>query len=232
MKIYEYLAKDIFKNNGIPVPINKLVENGREAEKVVEEMDKAVVLKSQVLVGGRGKAGGIKFAENPSDAHRVVEELLKLKIKGEKVDKVLVEEKLDIESELYLSVVMDRSARKPLIMASIHGGVDIEEVARETPEKLFKYHVNPLEKFLPYQARDIAIKMGVPNHLISKTGVIIWKLFNVFQKYDATIAEINPLVLTPRGLIAADAKLEIDDDALYRQINLWLVNQLMMNLLM
>ncbi len=211
------MAKDIFKNNGIPVPINKLVENGREAEKVVEEMDKAVVLKSQVLVGGRGKAGGIKFAENPSDAHRVVEELLKLKIKGEKVDKVLVEEKLDIESELYLSVVMDRSARKPLIMASIHGGVDIEEVARETPEKLFKYHVNPLEKFLPYQARDIAIKMGVPNHLISKTGVIIWKLFNVFQKYDATIAEINPLVLTPRGLIAADAKLEIDDDALYRQ---------------
>lgn len=130
---------------------------------------------------------------------------------------MLVEEKLEIESEFYLSVVMDRSAKMPLIMASTEGGVDIEEVARKTPEKLVKYHVNPQEEFLPYQARDIAIDMGVPNPLISKVGSFIWKLYTVFRKYDATIAEINPLVLTPEGLIAADAKLEIDDDALYRQ---------------
>lgn len=217
MKIYEYLAKELFKENGIPVPVNKLIENGREAEKAAEEIGYPVVLKSQVLVGGRGKAGGIKFADNPSDTYKKVDELLNLKIKGETVKKLLIEEKLAIQSEFYLSIVMDRSARKPLIIASTQGGVDIEEVAQKFPEKLVKYHVNPLEEFLPYQAREIAIKMGVPNFLISKTGDIICKLFNIFQKYDANIAEINPLVLTPQGLIAADAKLEVDDDALYRQ---------------
>lgn len=217
LKIYEYQAKEIFKKNGIPVPINQLSENGVDAEKAAKKIDKSVVLKSQVLVGGRGKAGGIKFADNPSDAHKTADELLQFNIKGEKVSKLLVEEKLDIESEYYLSVVMDRSVRKPLIIASTEGGVDIEEIARVTPEKLVKYHVNPFERFLPYQARDIAIEMGVPNHLISKTGAIIWKLFNLFKKYDAIIAEINPLALTPQGLIAADAKLDIDDDALYRQ---------------
>jgi succinyl-CoA synthetase beta subunit len=220
LRIYEYQAKEIFKKNGIPVPINQLTENGLDAERETKNIDKSVVLKSQVLVGGRGKLGGIKFADNPYDAHKIVDELLNLKIKGEKVDKVLVEEKLDIESEFYLSVIMDRSVRKPLIMASSEGGVDIEEIALETPEKLVKYYVNPLEEFLPYQARDIAIEMGVPKHLISKTGIIIWNLFKLFQKYDATIAEINPLALIPQGFIAADAKLDIDDDALYRQSEL------------
>ena len=208
------------KKNGIPVPINQLIENGLDAERATENIDKSVVLKSQVLVGGRGKLGGIKFADNSYDAHKMVDELLEFKIKGEKVDKVLVEEKLDIESEFYLSVIMDCPVKKPLIMASTEGGVDIEEMALETPEKLVKYHVNPLEEFLPYQARDIAIEMGVPKHLISKTGIIIWNLFKLFQKYDATIAEINPLALIPQGLIAADAKLDIDDDALYRQSEL------------
>ena len=112
------------------------------------------------------------------------------------------------------------SVRKPLIMASTEGGVDIEEIARKTPEKLVKYYVNPLEEFLPYQARDIAIEMGVPKHLISKTGTVISNLFNLFQKYDATIAEINPLAIIPQGLIPADAKLDIDDDSLYRQSEL------------
>lgn len=220
MKFYEYLAKDVFKKNGIPVPTSQLVESGIKAEKAAENINKPVALKSQVLTGGRGKAGGIKFANNPQEALSAADELLKLEIKGESVNKVLVEEKLDIKSEFYVSVVMDRSAKKPLIMASTEGGMDIEEVAQKTPEKLIKYHVDPLGEFLPYQARDIAIKMGVPNSLISKTGSFIWKLFNVFWKYDATIAEINPLVLTPDGLIAADAKLEIDDDALYRHKDL------------
>ena len=217
LKIYEYQAKEIFKKNGIPVPINQLTENGQEAERTAEKIDKSVVLKSQVLVGGRSKVGGIKFADNPSDAHKIADELFQSEIKGEKVDKILVEEKLDIESEFFLSVIMDRSVRKPLIIASTEGGVDIEEIARETPEKLIKYYVNPLEEFFLYQARDIAIEMGVPNHLISQTGIIIWNLFKLFQKYDATIAEINPLAIIPQGLIAADAKLDIDDDALFRQ---------------
>ncbi len=120
-------------------------------------------------------------------------------------------------SEYYLSIVLDRSAKKPLIMASMSGGIDIEEVARDTPEKIVKYYLNPLDEFLPYHGREIAIKMGVPNSLITKVGSVVWKLFNVFQKYDATIAEINPLVVTADGIIAADAKFDIDDDSLYRQ---------------
>lgn len=217
MKIYEYLAKDTFKKNGIPVPISLLATNGEEAERAAAKINRPVALKSQVLIGGRGKAGGIKFADNPQEAHEIAEELLQMEIKGETVNKVLVEEKVTVESEFYLSVVMDRSAKKPLIMASTEGGVDIEEVARKNPDKIVKYHVDPLGEFLPYQARDIAIKMGVPNSLISKMGSLIFKLFQVFEGYDATVAEINPVVLTSKGLIAADAKLEIDDDALYRQ---------------
>jgi succinyl-CoA synthetase beta subunit len=220
MKLFEYQAKDLFKKNGIPVPKSRLAKTAEEAGKIAAEMNIPLALKSQVLVGGRGKAGGIKFADNPSQAKKLVQDLLKLEIKGERVDSILLEEKLNIESEFYVSVVLDRSAKKPLIMASTQGGMDIEQVARETPEKLIKYHVNPLEEFLPYQAREIAIKMGVPNPLISKVGGFIWKLFTVFRKYDATIAEINPLVVTPEEVIAADGKFEIDDDALYRQRDL------------
>ena len=217
MKIYEYIAKDIFKGEGISVPHNKMVLNPDEARKAAIEIKKPVAIKSQVLVGGRGKAGGIKFSETPDDVYKVAGEILGSTLKGERVEMVLIEEKLEIQSEFYLSVVLDRSARKPLIMASMSGGVDIEEVAHKNPEKIVRYYINPLNEFLPYQGRDIAIKMGVPNVLISKVGTIVWKLYNVFQKFDATIVEINPLVLTPDGIVAADAKLEIDDDALYRQ---------------
>ncbi len=220
MKIHEYIAKDIFKGEGIPVPHNKMVLSPDEARKAAIEIGKPVAIKSQVLVGGRGKAGGIKFADKPEDVYSVADEIIGSTLKDEIVEMILIEEKLEIQSEFYLSVVLDRSARKPLIMASMSGGVDIEEVARETPEKIVKYYLNPLDEFLPYQGREIAIKMGVPNALISKAGAIVWKLYNVFQKYDATIAEINPLVLTADGIMAADAKLEIDDDALYRQKNL------------
>ncbi len=217
MKIHEYIAKDIFKGEGIPVPHNKMVVSPAEAKEVAIEIGKPVVIKSQILVGGRGKAGGIKFADDPNDVYVKAGEVLGSIVKDERVEMILIEEKLEIQSEYYLSVVLDRSAKKPLIMASMSGGVDIEEVARDTPEKIVKYYLNPMDEFLPYQAREIAIKMGVPNSLISKIGQVIWKLFNVFQKYDATIAEINPLVVTAEGIIAADAKLDIDDDALYRQ---------------
>lgn len=216
MKIHEYQAKDIFKRNGIPVPQSQVVKTPGEAEKAAESINKPIALKSQVLVGGRGKAGGIKFADNPSQAYQVAEELLGSKIKGEIVEMVLVEEMLDIQSEFYVSVAVDRAVKKPLIMASINGGVDIEEVARQNPEKIVKKHLNPLDEFMPYEARDIARKMGLPTNLISKAGGFIWKLYQVFQNYDANIAEINPLVLTKEGLIAADAKLDIDDDSLYR----------------
>lgn len=220
MKIHEYQAKEIFRSNGITTPNSIVVKSPEEAQKAAAEINRPVALKSQVLVGGRGKAGGIKFAKNPQMAYEVTEELLGMQIRGETVKQVLVEEMLDIKDEFYMSVAVDRSARKPLIMVSKAGGVDIEEVARETPEKIVKYHLDPLEQFLPYQAREIARKMGVGSSLISSVGGILWKLYQVFQIYDANIAEINPLVQTENGLIAADAKLDIDDDSLYRHQDL------------
>jgi succinyl-CoA synthetase beta subunit len=220
LKVYEYQAKEMFKRGGVPVPVSYEAETPEEARRATQKINKSVALKSQVLVGARGKAGGIKFADNPSKAYQHAEFLLGTQIRGEKVEKILVEEKIDIQSEFYISVAVDRSSKKPLIMASIEGGVNIEDVAMKTPEKIFKFHVEPLEEFLPYQSREIARKMGVPNDLISKMGGVIWKLFQIFVKYDAYLAEINPLVLTSEGLIAADAKLDIDDDALYRHQDL------------
>ncbi|MEN6329073.1 MAG: ADP-forming succinate--CoA ligase subunit beta [Methanobacteriaceae archaeon] len=217
MKIYEYRAKEIFSQESIPVPRSKMVKTAGDARQAAEEMGVPVAVKSQVLVGGRGKAGGIKFANNPSEAYGVAQELLGMEIKGERVNKLLVEEKVDIKSEYYLSVALDRSARQALLMASTEGGVDIEEVAHRNPQKIIKVHVDPLEEFLPYMARDLARKMGVSGALIPAIGAFISKLYRVFQKYDATLVEINPLVVTSDGMVAADAKLEVDDDSLYRQ---------------
>lgn len=217
MRIHEHTAKKIFQGEGIPVPSSQLVKTPQEAEKAAKNIGKPVALKAQVLVGGRGKAGGIKLVDDLSQVCETAEELFRSKIKGEPVKKLLVEEKLDIKSEFYVSISMDRSARKPIVMASMNGGMDIEELARENPDKIVKYYINPLEEFLPYQAREIARKMGVESSIIPKVGSIIFDLFKVFKKYDATIAEINPLVYTDEGIMAADAKLIIDDDAFYRQ---------------
>ncbi|MEW6009999.1 MAG: succinate--CoA ligase subunit beta [Methanobacterium sp.] len=216
MKLYEYSAKKIFQKEGIPIPPGEVARSGKEAQIIAAKMEKAVAIKSQVLVGGRGKAGGIKFSDNPQKAEEITRELLKTQIKGEAVNMVLVEQKAEIQKEFYLSIAMDRSSRKPLIMASGEGGVDIEDLAINNPEKIIKYYINPLEEFLPYQAREISRKMGVGSELISSVGAIIWKLFQVFQKYDAHLAEINPLVVTPEGVLAADAKLDLDDDSIYR----------------
>ncbi len=217
MKIHEYIAKDIFKEEGISIPQNKMVVSPEEAQEAASEIGKPVAIKSQILSGGRGKAGGIKFADTPDDAYSRTSEILGSTVKDEIVEMVLVEEKLEIVSEYYLSIVLDRYAKKPLIMASMSGGIDIEDVARDKPEEIIKYYLNPLDEFLPYNGREIAIKMGVPNSQINMVGSVVCKLLNIYQKYDATIAEINPLVVTSGGIMAADAKLEIDDDALYRQ---------------
>ncbi|MDI6645244.1 MAG: ADP-forming succinate--CoA ligase subunit beta [Methanobacteriaceae archaeon] len=220
MKLYEYSAKNIFKHEGIPIPESDLAKSAEDVKDIVKKMDKPVAIKSQILVGGRGKAGGIKFADSPDEAIEVSDELLGSIIRGETVGSLLVEEKLEIEKEFYVSIAVDRSNKKPLIMASAEGGVDIEELAKIKPDKIIKSHINPLDEFLPFHAREIARKMGVDGVLIPGIGSIIWKLFNVFKRYDANLAEINPLVLTKDGLIAADAKLEIDDDSLFRHKNL------------
>ena len=171
-----------------------------------------VVLKAQVLTGGRGKAGGVKFADNPGEALKVSEEILGMEIKGEEVKHLLIEEKADILQEYFLSISIDRSARRPVIMVSKEGGVEIENLAKTNPEKIIKYYPQPLI--------EIARKMEVPSELIGPMGDVILKLYNVFNKYDCEVAEINPLILTPDGLIAADAKLEVENDALYRHEDL------------
>jgi len=183
-------------------------------------MDVPVVVKAQVLTGGRGKAGGVKFADNPGEALKVADEILGMEINGEKVKHLLIEEKADILNEFFISVSIDRSKRRPVIMASKDGGIEIENLAKTNPEKIIKYYPQPLLEFLPYEAREIARKMEVPSEIISQMGDVIWKLYQVFEKYDCETAEINPLVLTPDGLIAADAKLVVENDSLYRHQDL------------
>ena len=220
MRFFENVAKKVFNKEGIPILEGHVVYTPEEAMSVCSEMKTPVVIKAQVLTGGRGKAGGVKFADDPGEALRVADEILGMEIKGEKVKHLLIEEKADISNEFFVTVSIDRGARRPVIMASKEGGVEIENLAKNNPEKIIKYYPNPLIEFLPYEAREIARKMGVPSELISPMGDMIWKLYNVFDKYDADTAEINPLVLTPKGLIAADAKLVVENDSLFRHQDL------------
>ncbi len=220
MKFFENVAKKIFSDEGISILEGHVVYSPEEAVAVCSEMGVPVVVKAQVLTGGRGKAGGVKFADNPGEALKVADEILGMEINGEKVKHLLIEEKADIQHEYFISVSIDRTVRKPVIMASKDGGVEIENLAKTNPEKIIKYYPQPLIEFLPYEAREIARKMEVPSEHLSQMGDIIWKLYKLFEKYDCETAEINPLVLTPKGLIAADAKLVVENDSLYRHQDL------------
>ena len=202
MRFFESVAKQVFSEEGIPILEGHVAYSPEEAMTISSEMHVPVVIKAQVLTGGRGKAGGVKFADNPGEALTVSSEILGMDIKGEKVNHLLVEEKAEIFNEFFVTVSIDRGARKPVILASKEGGVEIENLAKTNPEKIIKYYPNPLLKFLPYEAREIARKMEVPSELISPMGDIIWKLYQVFQKYDADTAEINPLVLTLKDVAA------------------------------
>ena len=220
MKFFENVAKQIFNNEGIKILEGHVAYSPEEAVAICSEMGVPVVVKAQVLTGGRGKAGGVKFANHPGEALKVADEILGMEINGERVKHLLIEEKADILNEFFISVSIDRAERKPVIMASKEGGIEIENLAKTNPEKIIKYHPQPLIEFLPYEAREIARKMGVSSDLIAPIGDIIWKLYAVFEKYDCEVAEINPLVLTPAGLVAADAKLEVENDSLYRHQDL------------
>lgn len=217
MKLYEYEAKSIFKDFGIPIPKGDKVTSPKEAMEISGKIGKDVVLKAQILVGGRGKAGGIKFAKDPIEAQKVASELFSLTIKGLPVETLLLEEKIEIKKELYLGMTIDRCRGTAVIMMSSEGGVDIEEVAKRTPEKIVTINIHPLSSLYAYQARQLIDELGLDNALINPLSRIILQLYQVFVTMDAEIAEINPLVLTPTGVVAADAKLIIDDDALFRQ---------------
>ncbi|MEW5870245.1 MAG: ADP-forming succinate--CoA ligase subunit beta [Chloroflexota bacterium] len=218
MKLHEYQSKQIFAKYGIPIPKGQVAATADEAKHIAKELGSRVVIKSQVLVGGRGKAGGIRLAKSPDEAGELAGQILAMEIKGLPVRKVLVDEAADIESEIYLGVTNDRAARKPVMMASAAGGVEIEEVARLTPEKIIKVHIDPLLGLRDYQARDIAAGMDLPREHWRQFGLIASGLWQAYKDCDATLAEINPLVITgDNKLLAVDGKMLIDDNALYRQ---------------
>jgi succinyl-CoA synthetase beta subunit len=221
MKLHEYQSKQIFAKYGIPVPKGRVAATANEARHIAEELGGRVVVKSQVLVGGRGKAGGIRLAKNPDEAGQVATQILGMEIKGLPVRKILVDEAASIDQEIYLGVTNDRAVRKPVIMASAAGGVEIEEVARSTPDKIIKVPIDPLLGIKDYQARDIAIGIDLPRDHWKTFGEIAKGLWEAYQENDATLAEINPLVITKdKRLVALDGKMIIDDNALFRHADL------------
>ena len=218
MKLHEYQSKRIFAQYGVPIPNGEVASSPAEARAIAENIGKSVVVKSQVLVGGRGKAGGIKLARTPDEAEEVAGHILGMDIKGLTVKKVLVDEAADIRSEIYLGAVLDRNARRVAIMASSEGGVEIEEVAAQTPEKIITVHVHPLLGMQGYQARQLAYGIGLPKEHISTFNKIAQSLYRAFVESDASLAEINPLVINgDNQLEAVDGKILIDDSALPRQ---------------
>lgn len=218
MKIHEYQAKEIFKQEGIPVPPGEVAETPEAAEALARRYGKPVVIKSQVLVGGRGKAGGVKLASNPDEARRHAGMILGVDIKGLPVRRVLVTEAVDIDKEIYVGVVMDRATQKPVIIASAEGGVEIEEVARTNPEAIHRLSVDPLYGVMPFQSRALAGRLHGDFRVARQIATIVEKLYCAFDRVDASLAEINPLVVTPEGeVVAIDAKINVDDNALYRQ---------------
>jgi succinyl-CoA synthetase beta subunit len=218
LKLHEYQSKRIFAQYGVPIPNGEVASSPAEARAIAENIGKSVVVKSQVLVGGRGKAGGIKLARTPDEAEEVAGHILGMDIKGLTVKKVLVDEAADIRSEIYLGAVLDRNARKVAIMASSEGGVEIEEVASQTPEKIITVHVHPLLGMQGYQARQLAYGIGLPKEHISAFANIAQSLYRAFVESDASLAEINPLVINgDNKLEAVDGKILLDDSALPRQ---------------
>ena len=217
MKIHEYQAKELFAGAGMPVPPGTVVRTPAEAEKAAAAIGKTVVVKAQVLVGGRGKAGGVKLAATPAEAREKAEKILGMDIKGETVKKVLVTEAVDIAKEIYVGVILDRRTQKPLIMASAEGGVEIEVTAREKPEAIKRVLVDPLYGLHPFAARRLAAELVGDADLTRQAADIIEKLYRVYDQYDASLAEINPLVVTKdRRVLAIDAKMNFDDNALDR----------------
>ncbi|MBN2387752.1 MAG: ADP-forming succinate--CoA ligase subunit beta [Anaerolineales bacterium] len=217
MKLHEYQSKQIFGRYGIPVPKGRVAATASEARQIAEELGGRVVVKSQVLVGGRGKAGGIRLAKTPKEAEDMATQILGMEIKGLPVRKVLVDPAANIDQEIYLGITNDRTARRPVLMASAAGGVDIEEVARTTPEKIIKVHIDPLLGLRDYQARDIAVGIDLPKQYWKQFGEICHGLWQAYLECDATLAEINPLViLKEKQLAALDGKMLLDDNALFR----------------
>jgi succinyl-CoA synthetase beta subunit len=216
--LYEYQGKELFRRFGIPVSEGKLARSPAEARAAAETLGGPVVVKAQVLTGGRGKAGGIKLADGPDDAERKAEQILGLDIRGHLVRKLWIESASEIAKEYYLSITFDRGAKKALFMLTTEGGVEIEEVAAEKPEALARLHVDPLEGFQPYQARRLIYGAGIEDPEEQKQILdLVGKLYRCFVETDAMLCEINPLIVTPEGEVRAlDSKFTVDENALYK----------------
>ena len=224
MKIHEYQAKDLMSKFGIPVPEGRTVNKPEDAGKAAAEIGKRVAVKAQIHAGGRGKGGGIKLADSAEETKSKSDEIIGMTLvthqtgpQGKLVQKVLVEEALEIQKELYVGMVIDRETSSIVLIASEEGGVEIEVVAAESPEKILKEFIDPRVGMQPFQARKVAFGLNLPKDLIREGTKLLFNLYRLFVECDASLAEINPLVITKDGrLLAADAKVNFDDNALYR----------------
>jgi succinyl-CoA synthetase beta subunit len=225
MKIHEYQAKELLKQFAVPVPRGIVARSPDEAYTAAKELNsEVVVVKAQIHAGGRGKGGGVKLAKSADEAREIARQMLGMKLvthqtgpDGREVRVLLIEEGLPIEKEFYLGIVLDRASGRPVFMASAAGGMDIEEVAAKTPDKIFKEPVNPAVGFRPFQARKLAFALGLPGALVSQAGKFMQALYTAYEQMDASLLEINPFLLTKDDrLIALDAKLNFDDNALFR----------------
>ena len=217
MDLFEYQARDLFEAHGVPVLAGAVATTPQQAQEAAERIGGKVVVKAQVKIGGRGKAGGVKLAENPADAFEKAKAILGMDIKGHTVHKVMIAAAAPIESEYYLAILLDRAARSFLVMASVSGGMDIEEVAHKTPEKLAKVHIDPNEGISHDKAIEIVRKGGFPTDVEKGVADVLVTLWKTFQSSDATLVEVNPLVKTADGrIIALDGKVTLDDNAAFR----------------
>lgn len=221
MKLHEYQSKQIFARYGIPIPKGRIAGTSSEVKQIAEELGGRVVVKSQVLIGGRGKAGGIRLAKSPEEAQEIATKILGMEIKGLPVRKVLVDEAVSINKEFYVGIVNDRIHQTPVLIASGAGGMEIEEIAQKEPEKIVRTQIDPLLGLCAFQMRNAAIGIDLPRALWKNFIEIIQELWKVYVDCDATLAEINPLVINSENrLVALDAKVIIDDNSLFRHSDL------------
>jgi succinyl-CoA synthetase beta subunit len=224
MKIHEYQAKELFRKYNVPTPKGKLAYTTAEVEKIADEFGMPVVVKAQVHAGGRGKGGGVKLAKTKEDVKTVADSIIGMTLvtkqtgaQGKKVNKVLVEEGLNIKKELYLSIIPDRETATVAIVCSQDGGMDIEEVAAKTPERIVTVHVSPITGIQPFHLRKVCFGLEIEKDLQKQMSAVVKNLYNLFVDYDCSMLEINPLIITAEGnILALDAKIDIDSNAMFR----------------
>jgi len=224
MKIHEYQAKAILARHGVPVPQGEVVFAAADAGVAAKQLGGTVVVKAQIHAGGRGKGGGVKVVKGPDEAARAAADMIGMRLvthqtgpSGQVVQRVLVEQGLKIKRELYLGIVLDRSTERPVLMVSPDGGVEIEKVAEDTPDRIFKEYIHPGAGLSPYQTRKLAFALGLAGAQVAQAGKLMTAVYEAFKATDASLIEINPLIVTEDGnLLALDAKMTFDDNALYR----------------